>query len=457
MIQFEAKYAGNIFLKRRNIMLNGNVKTSIIGGASITWMPTFINDLSNCRSMLGGEIALYDIDKKHLGIITKFARKLLTEKNLDIKLTIVDTLEEALTGADFVVCTVLIGSHDVWKDEMNIIYKYGIEHPKGMSVGPGGLTMALKQVPWIVEIAKNMEKICPNAWLLNLSNPMQVISLAVERYTKIKYLGLCHGVTHTISKMMKLIGEDEKMVNYTLGGVNHFEIITKIEKDGEDLLARVADAYEKIQREKGKSGERITTEIYRLFGGFPCNEDIHVIEFLPHYIQKGRHLEQFELTHNFIENRIIGRNKRWEEIIEYIEGKRVRTDVIEDNSTEKLAQIIDATCDNTPTYMYVNITNRGYISNLHDKMCVEIPVIIHRDGYQGIHIGEMPKSLAAISNLHGTVQDLIVEAAMTGNRNIALQALSLDPMCYTLTLDERKNMLEELITNSIDFMPAYKK
>ena len=433
-------------------MLNGQVKTSIIGGASITWMPTFINDLSNCGSMTGGEICLYDIDADNLEIIRQFAEKLLAEKNKEIRLNVVNTLDEALTGADFVVCTVLIGAHDVWKDEMNIIHKYGIEHPKGMSVGPGGLAMALKQIPWIVSLARRMEEICPDAWLLNLSNPMQAISLAVERYSNVKYLGLCHGVTNTISRMMTLIGEDETKVNYTLGGVNHFEIITKIEKDGEDLLEKVAQAYEKIQREKGHSGERITTEVYRLFDGYPCNEDIHVIEFLPHYIQKGRHLETFELTHNFIENRIKGRNKRWQEIKDYIEGRKERQEVVEEHSSEKLAEIIDAVCSNKPAYMYVNVTNRGYISNLPQSMCVEIPVVIHRNGYEGVCIGEMPKALAALSTVHGTVQDLTVDAAMHGDYHAALQALSLDPMCYTLTLEERESLLQELIDNSAAYM-----
>lgn len=433
-------------------MLNGQVKTSIIGGASITWMPTFINDLSNCESMAGGEICLYDIDKENLEIIHQFADKLLKEKNKDIRLTIVDTLDEALVKADFVVCTVLIGAHDVWKDEMNIIHKYGIEHPKGMSVGPGGIAMALKQIPWIVSLAKRMEELCPDAWLLNLSNPMQSISLAVERYTSVKYLGLCHGVTHTIARMMELIGEDESKVNYTLGGVNHFEIITKIEKDGEDLLEKVAQKYEEIQREKGKSGEIVTTEIYHLFDGYPCNEDIHVIEFLPHYIHKGTHLETYELTHNFIENRIKGRDARWKEIKDYIAGDKEREEVVEEHSSEKLAEIIDCVCKNKPTYMYANVTNKGYISNLPDTMCVEVPVIIHRNRYEGVCIGKMPKALAALSNVHGTVQDLTVDAAMNGDRHAALQAMSLDPMCYTLTLKEREQLLDELIANSGAYM-----
>lgn len=436
-------------------MLNNQVKTSIIGGASITWMPTFINDLSNCSSMLDGEICLYDIDNENLDIIHSFAEKLLKEKGKNIRLTLVDTLDEALIHADFVVCTVLIGTHDVWKDEMNIIHQYGIEHPKGMSVGPGGLAMALKQIPWIVALAKRMEQLCPSAWLLNLSNPMQAISLAVERYSTVKYLGLCHGVTNTISRMMAAIGEDETKVNYTLGGVNHFEIITKIEKDGEDLLERVAQNYECIQREKGHSGEMITTEVYRLFDGYPCNEDIHVIEFLPHYIQKGRHLETFELTHNFIENRITGRDKRWQEIRDYVSGHKTRQQVVEEHSSEKLADIIDAVCDNKPAYMYANVTNHGYIANLPSTMCVEVPVIIHRNGYEGVCIGEMPKALAALSTLHGAVQDLTVDAAMNGDRHAALQALSLDPMCYTLTLDERQNLLNELIVNSGRYMHPY--
>lgn len=433
-------------------MLNGQVKTSIIGGASITWMPTFINDLSNCTSMEDGEICLYDIDKGNLEVIHRFGEKLMCEKKKNIRFTLADTLEEALKGADFVVCTVLIGTHEVWKDEMNIIRSYGIEHPKGMSVGPGGLAMALKQIPWIVALAKRMEEICPDAWLLNLSNPMQAISLAVERYSSVKYLGLCHGVTNTISRMMALIGEDEDKVNYTLGGVNHFEIITKIEKDGEDLLERVARKYEEIQREKGHSGELITTEVYRLFDGYPCNEDIHVIEFLPHYIQKGRHLETFELTHNFIENRIKGRDNRWQEIRDYVDGKKERKEVVEEHSSEKLAEIIDAVCNNKPAYMYANVTNRGYICNLSQTMCVEVPVIIHRNGYEGVCIGEMPKALAALSGIHGAVQDLTVDAAMTGDRHAALQALSLDPMCYTLTLEERTDLLEDLLANSCAYM-----
>lgn len=433
-------------------MLNGQVKTSIIGGASITWMPTFINDLSNCGSMQGGEVCLYDIDTENQEIIREFSEKLMREKGKDIRIHVVGTLDEALAGADFVVCTVLIGTHDVWKDEMNIIHKYGMEHPKGMSVGPGGLAMGLKQIPWIVALAKRMEEICPDAWLLNLSNPMQSISLAVERYTSVKYLGLCHGVTNTISRMMALIGEDESKINYTLGGVNHFEIITKIEKDGENLLERVACTNEKIQREKGHSGEIVTAETYRLFDGYPCNEDIHVIEFLPYYIHKGGRLEDYELTHNYIENRIKGRDKRWAEIKAYIAGEKKREEVVEEHSSEKLAEIIDAVCRNEPMYMYANVTNHGYIDNLPNTMCVEVPVVIHRNGYEGVCIGSMPKALAALSTVHGAVQDLTVDAAMTGDRHAALQALSLDPMCYTLTLDERKSMLDELLHNGAAYM-----
>ena len=427
-------------------MFHGKVKTSILGGASITWIPIFMKDLSASEGMVGGEVCLYDIDGEKLAIMAAFARKMLAEKGMDIAVTLANTLDEALIGADFVINTVLQGSHALWKDEMHIALRYGIEQPKGMSVGPGGLAMGLRQIRWAVQVAQRMEQLCPKAWFLNFSNPMQTITLAVERTTKVKYLGLCHGVMHTVSKMAELIGEDESQINYTIGGANHFEIITRFERDGEDLLDKVAQACEDKQRKEGHSNEMITAELYRLFDGYPCNEDIHTMEFLPYYIHKGTHLEQYEQTHNFVEKRIEGREARWEEIREYLRDERTLEAVLPTN-TERLEEIIDAVCFNRPLNMYVNVTNRGYVSNLPNTMCVEVPVVIHRSGYQGVCVGELPKAVAALTALHGAVQDLTVDAALNGDRHAALQALSLDPMCYTLSMAERAALLDELLAH----------
>ncbi|MGN0564090.1 MAG: hypothetical protein ACI4LH_05040 [Candidatus Heritagella sp.] len=430
------------------------VKTVVVGAASITWMPTFLNDLSRCEAMRGGELVFHDIDKEGVRKMAAFGQRLLEERNFSMKITIEDDLDRSLENADFVVCTVLIGSHDGWKKEMDTIIRHGVHHPKGMSVGPGGIGMGLKQIPWIVGLAKKMEKICPKAWLLNFSNPMQSIMYAVQKYSKIKAIGLCHGVTCTVERMAMKIGEKEPDLFYTIGGVNHFEIITKLTKNEEDLMPRIADAHETIQREKGRSNEIITTELYRLFGGFPCNEDIHSIEFLPYYIHKDTRLEDYEQTQNYIENRMKLREGDWEKVDRFIAGE-ISIEQVTGNNSEKLAEIIEGISSNKPTYLYANVMNNGYVQNLDRDMCVEVPLVLFKDGYIGCNIGEIPRPFAVLSNVHGAVQHYTVEAAMTGSRKDALIAMSLDPMCYTLTLEERQKLLDDILLADREWIPDY--
>ena len=430
------------------------IRTVVVGAGSITWMPTFLNDLTQCDVMRGGELVLHDNDSAAVDKISKFGLKLAKERKFSVSIQVDPSLEHALKKADFVVCTVLIGSHDNWKKEMNTIIKHGIHHPKGMSVGPGGIGMGLRQIPWIVNLARKMEKICPNAWLLNFSNPMQTITYAVQKYTKIKVLGLCHGVTNTVERLAENIGCKEPDLFYTIGGVNHFEIITRMSKNGKDVLPAIASTLEKRQKEKGGTGEIITTELYRLFGGFPCNEDIHVIEFPPYYLHKNTNPEDFEQKQNFIENRIKGRNEVWKLIDKYLSDTASINEVT-DNNSEKLAEIIEGISANKPTYLYANVMNHGYVSNLDRDMCVEVPVVVFRDGFIGCAIGEIPRPLAVMHNTHGAVQHYTVEAAMTGSRKDALIAMALDPMCYTLSAVERENLFNDILKVNMEYLPEY--
>jgi len=430
------------------------IRTVIIGAASITWMPTFLNDLSQSEAMRGGEIILHDVNSAGVEKMEKFGQKLIKERGVDISILPDPDLEHALKGADFVICTVLVGSHKTWKKEMDTLIKYGIHHPKGMSVGPGGIGMGLRQIPWMVNLARIMEKVCPNAWLLNFSNPMQTIIYAIQKYTSIKVLGLCHGVKHSVKKLAEKIGSKESEMFYTIGGVNHFETITRMSKNGKNVLDKIADTLEKEQKEQGGTGEIITTELYRLFGGFPCNEDIHVIEFLPHYLHKNTNLEIYEQEQNRIENRISKRDQAWKLVDQYISGAIAIEKVVHDRS-EELAEIVDSMVFNKPMYLYANVLNKGYVANLDSDMCVEVPLVIFRDGFIGCAIGDLPRPLAVLHNIHGAVQCYTAEAAMKGSRKDALVAMTLDPMCYTLSTAERENLLDEILKVSAEFLPDY--
>ena len=432
------------------------LKTVVIGAASITWMPTFLNDLTRCEAMRGGELIFHDIDAQGVALMRQFGEKLAAGRDFPLTIAVEEDLDQTLAGADFVVCTVLIGCHEGWKKEMDTIIRHGIHHPKGMSVGPGGIGMGLKQIPWIVNLAKRMEEICPRAWLLNYSNPMQTITYAVQKYTKIKVLGLCHGVTNTVERMAEEIGLSEPELFYKIGGVNHFEIITTLTKDGVDLLPAVANAYETRQREQGGSGEITTTELYRLFGGFPCNEDIHAMEFSPYYLHKGTDLSVYEQKQNYIENRMKGREESWHKVNAYLRGD-TGVEAVVDNNSEKLAEIIDGIAANRPTYLYANVLNDGFVRNLDDDMCVEVPLVLFADGYIGCAVGEIPRPLAALTNVHGVVQQYTVQAAMTVSKADALVAMAMDPMCYTLTAKERENLLDDIIAVNRPWLPGYWK
>lgn len=432
------------------------MKISFIGGGSITWMPTFLNDLSMCKEMENGVITLYDIHGEHRGLIQRFGEKLMVEKGVNIRLEEVKTLKEALTDSQFVVSTVMIGGHDAWKDDINTILSFGIQHPKGMSVGPGGLFQGLKQIPYIVHLAKEMEKYCPDAWLLNFSNPMQTITLAVQMYSNIKCIGLCHGVTHTMSFIAKMLGMNENELTFTIGGANHCEFITSVIGNGQDQLPVLL---EKIKEYKNthpliweQSGEIVTSEIYHLFGAFPCNSDIHAIEFFPYYIQKNSQLEDYGLKHNYIENRIEYRNQRWEKIKQYLDHEIKREEIVDSASTEKLTDMIESITANKPLYLYANVKNNGAITNVNPDMCVEIPIVLRRDGYESCQIGKLPTAAACITNIHGAVQELTVEAAMTGSYQACLQAISLDPMCYTLSLAERTQLIDVLLADNKEWV-----
>jgi alpha-galactosidase len=302
-----------------------------------------------------------------------------------------------------------------------------------------------------------MEDVCPEAWLFNFSNPMQLLMLAVQRYSKIKSVGICHGVKGTIDKIARRLDIPEQELSITAGGVNHFEIITKLEHNGVDMFPAYMKRLDEIDAETGYCGEWIPRDMYRLFGGYPTNHDIHVIEFLPYYIYKGGDVTKFHQEQNYIENRIKGRDERWKLFDAYLAGEKTFDDLEKPKATEFVDKMIDAVVENKPYLLYGNGINNGYITNLPNDICVAVPVLISRDGYLGTCIGGLPRGLAEFSALHGAIQNFMVEGGMAGSRDMLLAGLSLDPMCYSLSLDERRNLLNDLVEMDREFLPHFFK
>ena len=225
---------------------------TVVGGGSVSWMAIFMKDIVASESMEGGTVVLQDLSLPALQKMRQFSEKLIAERKRDIEVVIEQDLRKAVTGSTFVLNTVLVGSHDAWTKEQNIIKAHGIQHPKGMSVGPGGMMMGIKQIPFVLDLARTMVEVCPDAWLFNFSNPMQLLMLSIQRFVpELKSVGICHGVKDTIEIISQRMGVNDKDLSFVAGGVNHFEIIKSITMNGKDMFPTYLEKLEEMDRKDG--------------------------------------------------------------------------------------------------------------------------------------------------------------------------------------------------------------
>ena len=452
------------------------VRIAFIGGASMTWMPSFAHDILSHKPLAGSTLVLMDIDDDHLTTMTRYVTRMVEETGGDLRIESTAERAEALAGADYVVTTFGPGGHEYWKEDVGIALRYGIQEPAGMSVGPGGLMQGLKGIPTIVEIAQDMERLCPNARLFNYTNPMSSLTLAFNRYSTIEGVGFCPGIYGYIGKVGRTLGIPAQDINYVAGGVNHMNWVLDVAYDGRDVLAEYRDRLaaeslesEKVRKEAGwdatqaqdksaavrTSWDPISRKLYELFGAWPVPGDGHTAEFVPYFIGKGRDIEkQHRLSHDYIERRIEKRKGVWSKIEAAAagEGEFIRGDY---ESQERVELMIHAIEFNEPGVIYLNVMNDGAIPNVLPEACVELPVVVDSHGFHPVHIGNLPPGPAAITNLAAAVQDLTVEAALNGDRQLALQALALDPLTYTLELEETERMLDEMLEASRPVLPRF--
>jgi len=425
------------------------VRIVFIGGASMTWMPSFAHDILACQTLAGSTVVLMDIDGEHLHTMKKYIERMVRENKADLRIKITTDRAAALSGADYVVTTFGPGGHEYWKEDIAIALRYGIQEPAGMSVGPGGLMQGLKGIPTIVEIAEDMENLCPSARLFNYTNPMSSLTLAVNRYSSIQVVGVCPGIYMYVDRIGRLLGLPPDELHFIAGGVNHMNWLIEVKHDGKDVLA------EYRERAKDAALDPISRTLYDLFAAWPVPNDVHTAEFVPYFVGKGRDIEkQYNLSHDYIERRIEKRKLVWKaiEVAALGEGPLLKGEYESQERVEFMIQSIEF---NEQRVIYLNVINNGAIYNVLPWACVEVPVVVDRYGFHPVAIGALPPGATAITNLAAAVQDLTVEAAIKGDRQLALQALALDPLSYTLDLDEIEKMLDEMLEASRPVLPRF--
>ena len=436
------------------------VRIAMIGSGSTMFARLLICDIYSHNALRDATIVLEDIDEERLEVTYRLAKKIAETHALPGKIEKTTSQKKALSGADFVISMIAVGGLEAWELDKSIPLKYGLNQIVGDTLGPGGVFRALRHIPPILRIVKDMEKLCPNALFINYANPMAPIMWAVSRASTIKSVGLCHSVQATTKEIAGYIGAAEwenypitsedwhdfyyrplpENVNFLVAGINHMAWYLAYEVDGEDAYPRIREAY---NNRRAYEADTVRFEILKHFGYFVTESPHHMSEYVPYFRKSVRDIEKF-MSYSWNALEITRRKAREDEasIQRQIAGEE-RIEL--KSSVEYGAKIINAMVTGDSIRINGNVRNDGHITNLQEGCCVEVPCLVDRNGVQPCHVGAIPSQLAALNRSNINVQSCVVEAALTRSRQMARYAVALDPLTASvLTLDDIEEMTDEM-------------
>jgi len=421
------------------------VKIVIIGGGSFLWSPTIIKDIVLTKDLSGSTITLMDIDPKALHIMLKLGEKIVEKAGEDFKIEGTTDRREALQGADYVILTISTGGLEAMRHDLEIPQKYGVYQSVGDTTGPGGVSRALRNIPVVVNIAKDMEDLCPDAWLINFTNPMTTLCRAINKTTKIKTIGLCHGLFGTLHMLQKIFNVELRDIQAKVGGINHFIWILDLRVKGEDGYPLLRDYVDR----HGVSISPVGLRLFQAFGYLPAPQDRHIAEFFPYFLtEEAEAGKKYGVSLTTISDRLRSRARIEEDVMKMLSGEKPIEMTM---SQEAASSIISALANRREEIHIMNLPNRGQIANLPMDTVVETFGVVSVSGAHGIAVGKLPKGILNTVYPHVIKNELTVEAALTGDKQLALQAMLTDPLVRNF--ENAEKMLDELLRANEKYLP----
>ena len=453
-------------------MQNGSSQTGLkiafIGAGSTVFMKNLVGDILQKPSSDNAHIALMDIDTKRLEESEIVLKKILKSLNVNATYSSHTNQKEAVSEADFVITAFQIGGYDPCTiTDFEIPKKYGLRQTIGDTLGIGGIMRGLRTVPHLWKLCEDMLDVCPNALLLQYVNPMAINTMAISaKFPTIRQVGLCHSVQHTIGELATDLQIPKERIRYLSAGINHLAYFLRLEEvkeDGsfKDLYAELKSGYSrglfprKESQWNSRCPNKVRYEMMMKLGYFVTESSEHFAEYVPWFI-KTNHKElisKFEIPLDEYPKRCEEQIEEWKSQIEEIK----EADSIEvSKSDEYASEIIDSMWTGNPSVIYGNILNDGYIPALPDNCAVEVPCNVDRDGIQPTVVEKIPTQLISIMRTNINVQELVVEALLTENREHIYHAAMFDPHTSAeLNLDQIWSLVDELIAKHSDWLPAW--
>jgi len=449
---------------------NDPVRITIIGGGSTQWVPKLVLDLARTKSLRRTDLVLQDIDPMRLDRVHAFVERAVSLLDLPWGLRKTTDQSAALEGADFVVVNISTGGFASMTHDLAIPARYGIHQSVGDTVGPGGVMRGLRNIPVFLGIAADMEQQCPDAWLLNLTNPLTTLTRAVRRESQIKAVGLCHEVTICSYYLSQLLGVPFTGIALTVSGVNHLPVITALDAGGADGLALLRDVLDHEpgaqteQTEQTEEGRKqwaranliamnqVKLALFRLTGALPGAGDRHLVEFFPGFLTE----ESGQGRRWGVALTTITERERWEaRYVAELEALMVAATLPTTPSGEMVHGVIDSILRDRRRELPLNIPNSGQCPDLPADVVVESICVVDGSGVRGRDAARVPPLLVEQLRRVSASQELVVEAAVTGDRDTAFAAMAADPLASRLDWDRLGEMTDEMITAAKQWLPQF--
>jgi alpha-galactosidase len=433
-------------------------RITFMGAGSTVFARNVLGDCMQTPALTGSSVALYDIDAQRLEESRIMLENINTNSGSPVTIETylgVENRKDALRGANYVVNAIQVGLYDPCTiTDFEVPKKYGLRQTIADTLGIGGIFRSLRTIPVLFDFARDMQEVCPDAWFLNYTNPMAMLAGAMQRYTGVKTVGLCHSVQVCTEHLLKGLGmEYDEQVQWLIAGINHQAWLLEVSKDGKDLYPEIK---RRALARTEKHYDMVRYEIMKQFGYYVTESSEHNAEYMPYFI-KERYpelIERFNIPLDEYPRRCVEQIASW--------GK-MRDEVLHDKNIEHkrtheyASYIIEAMETNRPYKIGGNVLNRGFITNLPADACVEVPCMVDASGIAPTYVGALPVQCAAMNMTNVNVQLLTIEAAVTLKKDHIYQAAMLDPhTAAELSIDDIRAMCDDLIERHGDWLPKYR-
>ena len=425
-------------------MSHSRRKITFIGAGSTVFAKNLIGDILSFPELADSSICLFDIDENRLKTSEVVAGRIAQTLGVASTVEVTTDRARALEGASYAINMIQVGGYrPCTVTDFEIPKRYGLRQTIADTLGIGGIMRALRTIPVLIDMCKDMERLCPQVVHLNYVNPMAMNCWALSEATNVRTIGLCHSVQHTAGELANDIGVPVEEINYVVAGINHMAFYLKFERNGQDLYPEIRRV---VAEGRVPDDNRVRYELFTRLGYFVTESSEHFSEYVPWYIKRGREdlIKKFNIPLDEYPRRCESQLAEWEK--QRIDLENWDRPLEIRRSVEFGSLIIHSLETGFPRVVYGNVANQNLIENLPHGCCVEVPCVVDKNGVQPIRIGRIPTHLAALMQTNINVQALTVEAILQQNPERIYQAAMLDPhTAAELDLDQIWALVNDLL------------